>query len=60
MTHFRLHDRDLAVGIQAALSEGDRTGPVQVVDVQLVLSMLEDEWAAGHQHRDIAGIVQRQ
>lgn len=46
MPRFRLLDRNPAAGIQAALDEGNRTGPVPAEKVKAVLSALEAEWEA--------------
>ncbi len=46
MPRYSVLDRNLSASIQAALDEGDRTGPVPVSDVRAILTALEQEWEA--------------
>ncbi len=46
MPRYSVLDRNLSASIQAALDEGDRTGPVPVSEVRAILTALEQEWEA--------------
>lgn len=57
MPRYSVLDRNLSASIQAALDEGDRTGPVPVSEVRAILTALEQEWEAEAQvNARVAGL----